>query len=128
MGHRTKQRLVSCLAATVLLFAQALAIAQACVTPDATPAMAFADDIASQDCHDAVLANPQPNPNSCLQHCNAGDQTTAQVPADVPAMPEVAVLIVQVLAETAPVFARAETCELHSPDPPPSLRFCSFQL
>jgi hypothetical protein len=125
---RTRKRIISGVAATLLLFAQAVAIAQACHAPEASPAMAFSEGMAGQDCHDAVSANAQPNPNACLQHCNAGDQTTSQAPIALPWLSAAAVLTVPLPAVTDLVLARAEACELHSPDPPRSLRFCSFQL
>lgn len=126
--RKRARKVVSGLSSLIFLFAQAVAIAQVCIAAGATPAMAFEAGMAVQDCHDTMPGAPQPNPNACLQHCNAGDQTTAQIPTAVPALLEVAVLTVPTLAEIAPVSARAEACELHSPDPPPSLRFCSFQL
>src|SRR5690349_14040592 len=128
MRPRVKLRLVSCLAATLLLFAQTVAIAQACIAVDATPAIAFTEVSGVQGCHGDGPVSPQPNPNACLQHCTAGDQTTAQAPAALPALPSVAVLTVPVLTENVTMFARAHACELNSPDPPRSLRFCSFQL
>ena len=127
MFPRRTRAILASLMTGMLLFAQAIAVAQACVGPEAVPAMAFSAHMAEQDCHEAVPAST-PNPNACLQHCTAGDQTTAQVPAVMPAMPGIAVLTVPMAAETALVFARAEACELLSPGPSPSLRFCSFQL
>jgi hypothetical protein len=113
----------------VLLIAQTIGIAQACAQPAATPAMAFSASADVQGCHhDAASANSHANPNACLQNCTAGDQFTTQVPAVFPAMPATAVLSVPMHFESTPVVARAEACELHSPDPPSSLRFCSFQL
>lgn len=121
--HRIK---TACLLIGVMLFAQAALIAQACATADATPAMAFADAIAEHGCDEGAAAKP--NRNACLQHCTAGDQTTAQVPAVMPAMPGVAVLTVPMAAENAVVIARAEAWQILSPGPSSSLRFCSFQL
>lgn len=126
LSRRTRAILAS-LMTGMLLFAQAVTFAQACTGLEAVPAKAFSGDMAGQGCHQPVPANT-PNPNACLQHCTAGDQTTAQVPAVMPAMPGIALLTVPMAAETALVFARAEACELLSPGPPPSLRFCSFQL
>ena len=128
MLHKRTRKVVSGLSSLLFLFAQAVAIAQVCIAAGATPAMAFEADMAGQECHEAMPGSPNPNPNACLQHCNAGDQTTAHMPADLPGLPGMVVLTLPILAETAPVSARAEACELHSPDPPRSLRFCSFQL
>lgn len=127
MFSRRARTILASLTTGMLLFAQAIAVVQACAGLEAMPAMAFSGDIAGQDCHESVPANT-PNPNACLQHCTAGDQTTAQVPAVVAGIPGIVVLTVPLPAESAHVFAHAEACELHSPDPPRSLRFCSFQL
>jgi hypothetical protein len=127
MLPRRLHSLLARLSIGLLLFAQAAAIAQACVGPEALPSMAFAEGPAAE-CHDAAPTNPHANPNACLKNCTAGDQSTAQVPAAFAAMPATAVLTVPAQLESALVIARAEACELHSPDPPPSLRFCSFQL
>lgn len=128
MYFRNTRVILSSVIVVFLLLSQAIAIAQACTDLEATPAMAFsADEMAGENCHESVPPNTS-NPNACLQHCTAGDQTTAQVPAVMPPMPGISVLVVPMVAESASVFARAEACELHSPDPPPSLRFCSFQL
>lgn len=128
MFRRQTRAILASLMTCALLFAQGVAFAQACTSVDAGPAMAFpAEAMAGQDCHETVPAN-MPNPNACLQHCTAGDQTTAQVPAVMADTPGIAVLVVPMAVESALVFARTEACELRSPGPPASLRFCSFQL
>ena len=128
MYIRNTRVMLSSVMVVFLLLSQGIAIAQACTDLEASPAMAFSsDEMAGQNCHGSVPPNTS-NPNACLQHCTAGDQTTAQVPAVVADMPVLAVLTVPMPAERAPAFARAEACELLSPDPPPSIRFCSFQL
>lgn len=128
MYFRNTRVMLSSVIVVFLLLSQAIAIAQACTDLEATPAMAFsADEMAGQNCHGSVPPNTS-NPNACLQHCTAGDQTTAQAPAVIAGMPALAVLTVPMPAERAPVFAHLEACELLSPDPPPSIRFCSFQL
>lgn len=128
MYSRNTRTILSSVIVVFLLLSQAIAVAQACTDLEATPAMAFsADEMVGQKCHESVAPNTS-NPNACLQHCTAGDQSTAQVPAVIAAMPVLAVLTVPMPAERARVFARAEACELLSPDPPPSIRFCSFQL
>lgn len=132
MFRRRTRAILASLMACALLFAQGVAFAQACSGVDAGPAMAFsaeesAEEMAGKDCHETVPAN-MPNPNACLQHCTAGDQTTTQVPAVMPDMSGIAVLVVPKAVESALVVARTQACEVLSPGPPPSLRFCSFQL
>lgn len=122
--HRYK---TSCLLIGAMLFTQAALVAQACVETEARPSMAFTGNMAEHGCDEAA-ATPVPNPNACLQHCTGSDQTTAQVPLPVAAMPADAVLDVPVASESDSRFADVALCDLHSPDPPPSIRFCSFQL
>lgn len=123
----SNRRIVSCLLAGAFLFAQAIGIVQACVGPEMAPEMAFSQGMTEHDC-DAPTPAKIPNPNACLQHCTAGDQTTAQVPAIVASMPGIAVLTVPMPDERPHAMARAVAYESHSPDPPRSIRFCSFQL
>lgn len=112
---------IASLLALGLLFAQAAGVAQACSAPDATPAMAFAD-MEGMDCGDMG------SKNLCLQNCNAGDQNTHPAEATVPQAPAISVLSVPSVADPVAVIAH-HLCEIvHSPDPPPSIRFCSFQL
>ena len=107
------------LLAAALLFAQALTVAQACVEPDARPAMAFEE----LDCHRPA------NPNNCLQQCTAGDQSSSYAQVVVAGMPGLAVLTVPVVRDhgTRPTTVPVDFLA-HSPDPPPSIRFCSFQI
>ena len=104
----------------VLLFAQSLYAAQACKMPVHEPAKAIGN---SPDCHEKTATT-----NACLQQCTAGDQTRAQVEIAVAQVPAVAILRVPLGAE--PGFCPDVTLVslAHSPDPPPSIRFCSFQL
>jgi hypothetical protein len=105
-----------------MLFAQAIGIAQACVEVALSPTMAFAPTGHDGDCDKSV------NRNACLQQCTAGDQSSAQVQVAVAAVPAIAVLTVPVepVGVVRPAVALASLT--HSPDPPPSIRFCSFQL
>lgn len=116
------RRLVCHLMALALLFSQAVSAAQACVEPAATPAMAIASDMADMDCEQRAT------PNVCLQQCTAGDQSSAQVQVAVAEMPRLAVLTVPVLPDRGVRSTEAIACLARSPDPPPSIRFCSFQL
>jgi hypothetical protein len=103
----------------LLLFTQALGVVQACSDFDAKPAMAFAEG----DCHEPV------NPNQCLQHCTAFDQSAQHTEVAVPLPFSTAVL-------TLPYFEHSgvAVCSIKSPvvvattGPPPSIQFCSLQL
>ncbi len=105
-----------------LLFAQAAGIARACISPNATPAMAFADDMKGMDCEGMG------SKNLCLQQCNAEDQSTHPAEASVAQAPVLPVLIVPVVADPVAVTILALCNIVHSPDPPPAIRFCSFQI
>jgi len=104
----------------VLLFAQSLYAAQPCKTPVHEPAKAVTG---SPDCHKDTVT-----PNACLQQCTAGDQGSAQVEIAVEPMPAIAVLTVPVAPLRVVCPAVTLISFAHSPDPPPSIRFCSFQL
>ncbi len=100
-----------------LLFAQGLAIAQTCME-EARPAMAFEES----DCHRPA------NPNDCLQQCTAGDQSSAYVQIVIAGLPGLAVLTIPVASDHDIRRAPAILSLAHPPDPPPSIRFCSFQI
>lgn len=105
-----------------LVFAQGLAIAQTCME-EARPVMAFEESaLEESDCHRPA------NPNDCLQQCTAGDQSSAYVQVIVAGPPGLPVLTVPAASDrdirpTPMILSLA-----HSPDPPPSIRFCSFQI
>ena len=105
-----------------MLFAQAVNAAQACVMPELSPAMAFAQSQHDIDCDNRV------NPNSCLQQTTATDQSFSQAEVPVLGMPNVVVLTLprELVATTSYVVATA--LPHRSTDPPLSFRFCSFQL
>jgi hypothetical protein len=105
----------------MLLFGQSLSAALPCQMPDQTAAMAF-EDMAGMDCAQKV------NPNACLQQYVGADQSTNHVQAGIADMSRLAVLTVQLadIGAALPVFRAARLA--HSPDPPPSIRFCSFQI
>ena len=84
--------------------------------------MAFADANHQGDCDETV------NQNACLQQYTAGDQSSAQVQVAVAAMPAIAVLTVPVAPDRGACPAVTMASLAHSPDPPLSIRFCSFQL
>ena len=105
-----------------MFFAQAIGIANACIEAAPSPAMAFTQNDHDGDCGKTV------NQNACLQQCNAGDQSTSQAQVAVAAMPDMAVLTVPVAIDIRTCAAVTLVSFAHSHDPPPSIRFCSFQL
>jgi hypothetical protein len=105
----------------MLLFGQSLAAVQPCRMPEQKPAMAFSD-MAGMDCAG------KGNPNSCLQQCIGADQSTNHVQVGFAAMPQVAVLTVPVAVSRVTECSLPAAYLARSPDPPPSIRFCSFQL
>jgi hypothetical protein len=113
---------ICCLLSGGLLFAQAAGIARACTSPDATPAMAFADNMEGMDCEGMG------SKNLCLQQCNAGDQNTHPAQVSVALPPDFPVLTLPAPVEPVTVAALSRCNILHSPDPPSSVRFCSFQI
>jgi hypothetical protein len=121
-GRPRFRRAICRFVAAAMLFAQAIGVAQACMEATQSPTMAFADAHQKGDCDKTV------NKNACLQQYTAGDQSSAQVQVAVAAMPVIPALTVPV----APVCGACPAVTLasltHSTDPPPSIRFCSFQL
>ena len=104
----------------MLLFAQSLYASESCNLPVHEPAKAVTD---SPDCHKETAAL-----NACLQQCTAGDQSNVQIQVAVAPMPVVAVLTVPVAPASGDCAAVTLVSLAHSPDPPSSIRFCSFQL
>jgi hypothetical protein len=121
LSRRTRE-LTGWLVAAALLFAQAVGAAHACVGAARTPAMAFAESHHEGGCTQAV------NQNACLQQCTADNQSTSQVQVAVAEMPAVAVLSVPAALDLSARLPDAVIVLARSPDPPPSIRFCSFQL
>ena len=120
---RLLNRLTICrLVTAAMLFAQAIGVAQACIEAAPSPSMAFTQTDHDGDCGKTV------NQNACLQQCTAGDQSSAQVQVAVATMPAIAVLVVSVAPGRAACPADALASLSHSPDPPASIRFCSFQI
>jgi hypothetical protein len=105
-----------------MLFAQLVNVVEACVMAELSPVMAFANADHHSDCAKRV------NPNSCLQQATATDQNFGHAEFPALGMPNVVVLTLprELVAMTPLVFAT--TVAHRSTDPPPSIRFCSFQL
>lgn len=110
-----------------LLFAQGLAIAQTCME-EARPAMAFQGSAFEGSAFEESDCHRPANPNDCLQQCTAGDQSSAYVQVVVADLPGLAVLTIPVASDHDIRPAPAILFLAHSPDPPSSIRFCSFQI
>jgi hypothetical protein len=119
---RRSSELTGWLVAAALLFAQATSAAHACAGAAHSPAMAFAGSQHESGCAETM------NQNACLQQCTADDQSTAQVQLAIAETPVVAVLTVPVVLDSGARLPDAFIVLARSPDPPPSIRFCSFQL
>lgn len=105
----------------MLLFAQSLYAAQPCKMLVHEPAMAFSD-MQDRGCHEKGALN------ACLQQCTADNQSTSQVQVAVAGMPPLPVLTVPAARDSSARLPDAVIVLARSPDPPPSIRFCSFQL
>ena len=121
LSRRTR-KLTGWLVAAALLFAQAIGVAHACVGMAHSPAMAFVESHEEGGCAGMV------NRNACLQHCLADDQNTAQVEVAVAVMPAPAALTVLAALDSSIRIPDSVIVLTRSPGPPPSIRFCSFQL
>ncbi len=122
MLSRRPRELTGWLVAAALLFAQAIGAAHACVAASPSPAMAFAETSHEGGCTEQV------NRNACLQQCTADNQSTSEVQLAVAEMPALPVLTVPVARDTSARLPDVVIVLARSPDPPPSIRFCSFQL
>jgi hypothetical protein len=115
--HRTRYWIASLLG-SVMLFSQALAVAQACIEPDARPAMAFEQS----DCH------APKNPNHCLQQCTASDQNSASAQVVVFPLPATAVLELPPPVTVQRPSYPQDIGLLVAIRPPPSILYCSYLL
>lgn len=103
----------------VLVFAQAVYAAEACVSAQASAASA----VGTQDmpgCADQSAAG-------CLAQCSTGDQRVAQPVVAVPAASPVPVLIAP-LGMAEQLMASNYNAPSPGCDPSPPIRFCSFLL
>ena len=106
----------------VMLFAQVINASHACVAPALSPAMAFAQSGDDGHCSNTI------NANSCLQQYTATDQSAGHAEVPVLASPDVAVLILPREAPVTVSQAVSAAVPHRATDPPPSIRFCSFQI
>lgn len=121
LTRRTRE-LTGWLIAAALLFAQAIGAVHACVGAAHSPAMAFAESHHEGGCTQTV------NRNACLQQCTADNQSTSHVQVAVEEMPTLPVLTVPAALDSSARLPDAVIVLARSPDPPASIRFCSFQL
>jgi hypothetical protein len=122
MYSRHIRKLTSWLLAGALLFAQAVGMAHACVGAAHSPTMAFAQTAHEDGCHQTM------NRNSCLQQCTADNQNIGEVQVAIAEPPALAGLTLPVAINSGVRLPDAIVVLAHSPDPPASIRFCSFQL
>ncbi len=119
--HRRTMRSLARFIVLMLLFGQSLSAALPCQMPDQKPAMAFSD-MSGMDCAQKA------NPNACLQQYVSADQSLNHVQVAFADMSQVAALTVPFALDRAVASPPPPVSLAHSPDPPPSIRFCSLQL
>lgn len=113
----------------LVLFAQGIVAASACIAPDVGPAQAYAIDHDSGQ-HEAAFCHDEeiPNANACLTHCTQSDQISVdQHEAPVAAPVSMAAWII---SPPQVQHIRPATPHEHlalDTGPPLSIRFCSLQ-
>lgn len=111
----------------VMLFAQYSLATQACMLPEAAPAMAFMDE-AMPDCH--MHDMDEHNPNACFAHCTSDYQAldTHHAALDLPAV----LLPTALVVSTQPRLIPAQTYSLavlaRVVGPPPYLLHQNFRI
>ena len=119
--NRRTMRFAGRIIILMLLFAQSLSAALPCQMSEQKPAMAFSD-MAGMDCGE------KGNPNACLLQCVGTDQSTNHLQVGIADVRRMVVLTVIVVDSRGVPPALPVIRLAHSPDPPPSIRFCSFQI
>ncbi|MEO8004972.1 MAG: hypothetical protein ABI771_08710 [Betaproteobacteria bacterium] len=119
--NRRTMRFAGRVIVLMLLFAQSLSAAQPCQMSEQKPAMAFGD-MAGMDCAE------KGNPNACLLQCIGTDQNTNHVPVGIADVRRITVLTVTIADSRDVPPAIPVVRPAHSTDPPPTIRFCSFQI
>ncbi len=111
----------------LVLFAQGIVAATACVAPSASPVQAYAieQNAAAMPCHDEKLSNA----NACLGHCTQSerisvDQHNVQLAAPVSV---ISWATTQLQAQPLRLAISPEYLALNT-GPPISIRFCSFLI
>ncbi|TXT25302.1 MAG: hypothetical protein FD134_1113 [Gallionellaceae bacterium] len=122
---QNKIRWLARLMLALVLFAQGVVAASACVDPDAGPAQAYAvaQGEGAAPCHEEEISNA----NACLSHCTQPDQISADQ-HDAPVAPPTGVIGWASARPPATDIRQLAAAEQIAPDtgPPLSIRFCSF--
>ena len=128
MFKRAARNLIAQVTIAVVLFTQLAVAAYACPAvegPAAVIATLIADDTMHAAMPDCEMTGTG-NPNLCLQHCQAGDQSVQTLPhVPVPAFAAVQILVV--LEPVQPQIALGSSVVSALPErvtsPPPLVRF-----
>lgn len=129
MFSQTFKRLIAKAAVAAVMFAQLAVAAYACPTING-PASVIAAARADAAMHAAMpgcgMRKSDSNPNLCLQHCQAGDQSVQTLPpVAVPAFAAVSTLTIYepVVAQADPGITLLSAWPHHATSPPPLVRF-----
>jgi hypothetical protein len=123
------KRMVAKATMAAIMFAQLAIAAYACPTvdgPASVIAAARADAAMHAEMPGCGMRKSDSNPNLCLQHCQAGDQSVQTLPpVAVPAFVALSTwtLIEPVVAQADPGIALISAWPHHATSPPPLVRF-----
>ena len=128
MFSQTFKRLIAQAAMTVVMFAQLAVAAYACPTLDGPAGVIAAAN--AEAMHAAMprcdMGKSDSNPNLCLQHCQAGDQSVQTLPhiavPPLAAVPSLSI-VEPVLPPTGISVALKTAWSIQVPLPPPLIRF-----
>jgi hypothetical protein len=128
MFSLTIKRLIAKASVAVLLFAQLAVAAYACPAVDgAARVLAAVNAAAMQGAMPGCdMGNGESNPNLCLQHCQAGDQSVQTLAhVAVPAFAAISTLLIidPLVLEAEPGIKLASAWSAKVPLPPPLFRF-----
>lgn len=119
-----RRRLLSALRVLIalLLFGQFTLLAQACTAPSVAVTMIQPDST-----HGAMPCCKHMSANACLSQLTQADEVSAATTAALPAILPISVIYVVAqkamhLSPAPPGYAAVDF-----PEPPPAIRFCSFQ-
>ncbi len=111
----------------LVLFAQGIVVAHACIAPSASPAQAYAieQNAGVMPCHEEETTNA----NACLGHCTQPDRISVDQ-HNVPLAAPVSVISWVTIQPQAPSMRLASSPEYLALNtgPPISIRFCSFLI
>lgn len=120
-----KIRWLARLMLALVLFAQGVVAASACVATEVGPAQAYsmAQDGKAAACHEEEI----PNANACLSHCSQSDQISADQHS-APVAPPAGIIGWASTRPPATDIRQLAAAEQIIPDtgPPLPIRFCSF--